>query len=51
MYRQVWYCFEDLIIRKIMVQSKFDLDSRFDSYNFFRFKIAKHVGDVSNFVY
>ena len=31
----VWSCFEVLIIRKIIVQSKFNLDVRFNSYNIF----------------
>ena len=34
-YSQVWSYFEDLVIRKIMVQSKFNLDAQFNSYNFF----------------
>ena len=39
-HRQVWSCFEDLIIIKIMVQSKFNLAARFYSYNFFSFRFA-----------
>ena len=34
-YSQVWSCFEDLIIRKMMVQSKFNLNAWFKSYRFF----------------
>ena len=36
----MWSCFEDLVIRKIMTQSKFDLNAQFDSYNFFRLGFA-----------
>ena len=35
---QVWPCFEDFIIIKIMVQFKFNLDARFNSYSFFQFR-------------
>ena len=31
-YSQVWSCFEDLVIRKILVQSEFYLDRRFKTY-------------------
>ena len=31
----MWYCFEDLVVKKIIVQSKFNLDARFKIYRFF----------------
>ena len=36
----VWSCFEDLIIKKIMMQSKFNLQSLCNSYSFFNFDFA-----------
>ena len=36
-YRQVWSYFKDLVIKKIMVQSKFNLHIPFKIYNFFKF--------------
>ena len=36
----MWYSFEDLIIRKIMIQSKLNLDIRFNNYSFFSFEFA-----------
>ena len=50
-YSQVWSCFEDLVIRKMMVQSKFNLNARFKSYRFFRKNFSFHVSDVINFVF
>ena len=44
----MWSCFEDFVIKKIMAQSKFDLDARFDSYNFLIW-ICMYVDDVSIF--
>ena len=32
---QVWFCFGDLVMRKIMVKSKFNIDARFNIYSFF----------------
>ena len=37
---QVWSCFEDLVIRKIMMYFKFNLDAQFNSYNFFNSNFA-----------
>ena len=34
-YRQLWSCFEDLVIGNLMIQFKFNLDTRFKNYNFF----------------
>ena len=31
----MWSCFEDLVIKMIMIQSKFNFDARFNCYNFF----------------
>ena len=39
-YRQVWSCLEGLVIRKIMVQSKINLDTRLKSYSFFNSDFA-----------
>jgi len=36
-YRQVWSCFEDLVMKKIMMKSKFNIDARFNIYSFFLF--------------
>ena len=33
-------CFVDLVMRKMMVQSKFNLNAQFNSYNFFNFRFA-----------
>ena len=34
-HRQVWSCFEDLVIKKIIVQSEFNFNALFRNYNFF----------------
>ena len=34
----MWSCFEDLVIRKIMVKFKFNLNTCFNIYNFFSFE-------------
>ena len=39
-YRQVWSCLADPIIRKIMVQSKINLNARLKSYCFFNSDFA-----------
>ena len=39
-HRQVWSYFEDVVIRKIMMQSKFNLDAQFNSYNFFNLRLV-----------
>ena len=44
---QVWFCFGDLVMRKIMVKSKFNIDARFNIYSFFISRICVHVSDVS----
>ena len=36
-HRQVWSCFEDLVIRKLIIQFKFNLDILFKIYSFFKF--------------
>ena len=43
----MWSCFEDLVMRKIMVKPKFNIDTRFNIYSFFYSRIYVHVGDVS----
>ena len=32
---QMWSCFEDLVIKKIIVKFKFNLDTWFNGYSFF----------------
>ena len=34
-HRQVWSCFEDLVIKKIIVQSEFNFNALFRNYKFF----------------
>ena len=41
-YRQVWSCFEDLVMKKIMMKSKFNIDARFNIYSFFISQICVH---------
>ena len=50
-YRQVWSCFEDLVIRKIMVQFKINLDARLKSYSFFSIPVLHACGWCQHFVY
>jgi hypothetical protein len=45
-HRQVRSYFEDLVIKKIIVQTKFNLDARFNTYDVFMFWICMHVGDI-----
>lgn len=42
----MWSCFKNLIIRKIITQSKFNLDARFNSHSLLSFRFWVHVGDV-----
>ena len=44
----MWSCFEDLVIRKIMMQSEFNLDARVQIYRFFLNELSLYVGDVIN---
>ena len=45
----MWSCFEDLVIKKIMVQSKFDFNTQFDRYHFSSFKFVVRIGMTSSF--
>ena len=47
-HRQVYSCFEDLVIRKMMVQLEFNLDARFNIYRLFNMNLPLHVDDVIN---
>ena len=42
----MWSCFEYLVIRKIIVQSKFNLNAQFKIYRFFIINSPLHVDDV-----
>ena len=45
-------CFEDLKIRKLMIQFKFNLDTRFKIYNFFlSSKLSCMWDDITSFVF
>ena len=43
----MWSCFEDLVMTKIMMKPKFNIDDRFNIYSFFILESDVHVGDVS----
>ena len=43
-HRQVvYYCFENVFITKIKVQSKFNIDARFNSHSFFLFQNLHNI--------
>jgi len=42
----VWSYFEDLVIRKIIVEVKFNMNARFSIYSFFSLRIYMHVSDI-----
>ena len=47
----MWSYFEDLVIRKLIIQFKFNLDTRFKIYSFFSSKFFCMWDDISSFVF
>ena len=43
----MWSCFEDLIIRKIIMQFKFNFDAQLSTYDIFNFGIYMHGSNIT----